>query len=138
MAIKNKAEKGRFVIVGIANTAIDFGVLFLLKFLGLPEIPANIISTSAALGFSFFANKTYTFKASGANIKRELILFVIIALIGAWVIQSLVILVTQSLLSPFGLQEYVSLFIAKITAVGVNMVWSYVMYSRVVFKKDEV
>lgn len=138
MAIRNKAEKGRFVVVGVANTGIDFGVLFLLKIVGLPEIPANIISTSIAFCFSFFANKNYTFKATGTNIARELTLFIIIALIGAWVIQSAVLYATLSLLSNLHLSEYVSLFIAKIAAVGVNMVWSYVMYSRVVFKKENI
>lgn len=136
MTIKNKAEKGRFIVVGVANTGIDFGVLFLLKIMGLPEIPANIISTSAAFIFSFFANKKYTFKSSGTNIKRELTLFIIVALIGAWVIQSGVLYITSSLLSSLHLSEYVSLFISKCAAVGVGMIWSYVMYSRVVFRKS--
>lgn len=137
MAIKNKAEKGRFVVVGVANTGIDFGILFLLKLLGLPEIPANVISTSAAFCFSFFASKNYTFKSTGTDIKRELVLFIIVALTGAWVIQSAVLYITLSLLSNLHLSEYISLFIAKVMAVGVGLVWSYVMYSRVVFKRNE-
>lgn len=137
MAIKNKSEKGRFAVVGIANTVIDFGVLFLLSILGLPEIPANIASTSSALCFSFFANKKYTFKSSGTNVARELTLFIIVSLIGAWVIQSAILYITLPLLDNLHLSEYVSLFIAKVLAIAVGFVWNYFMYSKVVFKKQE-
>ncbi len=137
MAIKNKAQKGRFAVVGIANTIIDFGVLFTLKIAGLPEIPANIVSTFTAFCFSFFANKNYTFKTSGTNVARELGLFILVALTGAWVIQSLVLAGMLSVLSPLHLSELITLFIAKIIAVGAGLIWSYVMYSRVVFKSKE-
>lgn len=137
MTIKDKAQKGRFAIVGVANTVIDFGVLFLLKILGLPEIPANIISTSTALCFSFFASKKYTFRAAGNDIVREMVLFIIISLFGAWVIQSLIILGAQPLLERTGLHSLIALFVAKVAAVGVGLVWNYVMYSRFVFKNKE-
>ena len=43
-------------MVGLANTVIDFGLLFALRALGLAIIPANMISTAAALTFSFCSN----------------------------------------------------------------------------------
>ena len=46
--LKKHAEKYRFGVVGVANTAIDFGILFLLVHLGLNEILANYISTGCA------------------------------------------------------------------------------------------
>ena len=138
MAIKNKAQKIRFVFVGFLNTVIDFSFLFLLKSIGLPEIPSNIISTFIAFSFSFFANKTYTFKSSGGNIIREMILFTVVALFGAWVIQSFVLWSSLNIISSIDISEYAKLFIAKIIAVLVSMVWSYIMYSRFVFKKSKV
>jgi len=71
--VKNKAQIGRFAIVGTANTIIDFGLLFLLTFLGLPKLAANTVSTGTAFVFSFFANKKYTFKSTSKNIKYEII-----------------------------------------------------------------
>ena len=51
--MKNKAQISRFAVVGLVNTVIDFGLLFLLTFLGLPKITANTISTGLAFIFSF-------------------------------------------------------------------------------------
>ncbi|MFC7764908.1 GtrA family protein [Leucobacter soli] len=60
----------RFVLVGLANTAIDFGLLFALRALGVPLVPANMISTAVALAFSFFANRSFTFRAAGSGARR--------------------------------------------------------------------
>jgi putative flippase GtrA len=125
----------RFGTVGAANTAIDFGLLFVLRSLGLPVISANIISTTAAFCFSFFANKKYTFKTSGGNVKRELLLFVVVTLFGLWVLQNIVIQLVLWPLNTTGIPSETSLLIAKVIATLVSLVWNYLMYSRVVFKK---
>jgi putative flippase GtrA len=132
---KNSSQKVRFLTVGVANTAIDFGLLFTLKALGLPAISANIISTTAAFCFSFVANKKYTFKSTGANLKREIGLFVVVTLFALWVIQTIVINITQVALSDTGLDDGLILLIAKILATAFTLVWNYTLYSRVVFKK---
>lgn len=125
----------RFGTVGAANTAIDFGLLFILRSFGLPVIPANLISTTAAFCFSFFANKKYTFKTSGGNVKRELLLFVVVTLFGLWVLQNIVMQLVLWPLNTMGIPSETSLLIAKVLATLVSLVWNYVMYSRVVFKK---
>lgn len=133
--IKNKTQKTRFIMVGGVNTLLDFGILFLLKSLGLPAISANIVSTSAAFCFSFFANKKYTFKTDSTNIRREIVLFVIVTLFGLWVLQTIVIKLISYLLSGVDIPENVTLLIAKLFATIVSLTWNYILYSRVVFKK---
>lgn len=136
-AMKNKEQKLRFIAVGVCNTVIDFSLLFGLKALGLPAIPSNIISTSAAFTFSFFANKNYTFKkAKTDNVKRQLLLFIIVTLFGLWVIQTIVIFMVTSLLSGLLTNQGLILFIAKILATISSLVWNYTLYSRVVFKEN--
>ncbi len=135
MAIKNKTQKTRFIAVGGINTLLDFGILFLLKSLGLPAISANIVSTSAAFCFSFFANKKYTFKTNSTNIKREIVLFFVITLFGLWVLQTIVINIISYLLSGLHIPDATVLFIAKLCATIVSLTWNYIMYSRVVFRK---
>lgn len=137
MTIKNKTEKLRFGIVGLANTAIDFGTLFTLTSLGLPPLLSNVISTTFAFCFSFFANKKFTFRSTSADIKREIILFTLITLFGLWVIQSIIIEGMTVLLSPLLLSRDLVLLIAKIVATIVSLVWNYTLYSRIVFKKQE-
>lgn len=133
--LKKHAEKIKFAIVGGANTALDFAVLFLLTSLGLDRVIANYISTGVALIFSFFANKSFTFKNTSKNAKRQFIRFLIITLVGLWIIQPIIIWGVPKLL---GGNEALDLFIAKIIATIVTMVWNYVLYAKYVFHKEEV
>lgn len=133
--MKNSSQKVRFVAVGGINTLIDFGLLFGLKALGLPAISANVISTTTAFCFSFFANKKYTFKTAGTDIKREIFLFITVTLFGLWVLQTLVIAFVTGILAPTHLEDGIILLIAKLFATIVSLVWNYVLYSRIVFKQ---
>jgi len=132
---KKHAEKIRFGIVGIANTALDFLVLFILVGLGVDKIAANYISTSASLVFSFFVNKSFTFTSTTGNAKKQFALFIIITLIGLWAIQPLIIAGVTAALTGSGWSDGVTLFIAKIIATVASLIWNYVFYSRLVFKK---
>ncbi|MGB2787481.1 MAG: GtrA family protein [Candidatus Saccharimonadaceae bacterium] len=135
---EKNVEKLRFVAVGGINTAIDFGFLFLLKMIGLPVIAANIGSTSLAFIFSFFANKKYTFKSRSKNVRRELILFVLVTLTGLWLIQGSIIWFLMWLTNGSGYDESVRLLVAKLIATVVSLTWNYVFYSKLVFsEKDE-
>lgn len=134
--LKKHAYKVRFGIVGIANTLLDFAILLSLRSLGVPAVIANYPSSTAAVIFSFFANKNYTFKAKNTDIKREITLFLIFTLFCAWVIQPFVILAVELLLNPLDLQPLVMTTIAKIIATIVTLVWNYLTYSRFVFKKQ--
>ena len=135
--VKDKEQKMRFVAVGGVNTVIDFGLLFALSSLGVPVLIANIFSTTTAFCFSFFANKKYTFKTTDTNVKRELFLFVVVTLFGLWILQTIVIKVVIMSFSGIHLSDNAALFIAKVIATMVTLVWNYVMYSRVVFKKND-
>lgn len=123
-----------FALIGAANTAIDFGILFVLKLLGVPVVFANIVSTSVAFIFSFIMNRKYTFQSTGGNVKRELALFIAVTLFGLWVLQNIVIWLILPVVKSIGLPENIALLGAKLAATAVSLVWNYVMYDRVVFK----
>lgn len=133
--LKNKQQFLRYATVGGINTAIDFGLLFLFKSLGLPLITANILSTTTAFVFSFFANKKYTFKSHGGSLIREMILFTIVTLFGLWVLQSSVIHFSLDTISKYIHDKNLALFAAKFLATSVSLGWNYVFYSLVVFEK---
>jgi putative flippase GtrA len=137
VTLKNKDQKLRFGAVGVINTLIDMGLLFTLKAFGLPTIPANIISTTAAFCFSFFANKKYTFHTTKTNVKREIALFIIVTLFGLWVIQTIVIQIMTFLLASTSLSSDLILLAAKATAILASLIWNYTLYSRVVFKEEK-
>lgn len=135
MAIKSNSQKLRFVVVGGINTAIDFGIFFTLSFFGLSVVAANIASTSVAFCFSFVANRKFTFKSTSSDVKRQIVLFMLITLFGLWILQPIVITLTQDILKSSGLPAWTQLGFGKILATIVTLVWNYVLYSRVVFKK---
>jgi len=131
--LKNKQQAGRFAIIGIINTAIDFSLLFGLKFLGLPVIPANFISSTTAFVFSFAANRSYTFKRSQSKLARQIVLFVAVTLFGLWVIQNVIIHFSEPILSAAFNSSEIGLLAAKICATIISLIWNYVLYATVVF-----
>lgn len=132
--MKNKSQLIRFGLVGGVNTALDFGLLFALKSIGLTAMMANVFSTSIAFVFSFFANKKYTFKSSGTNIVREMVLFVVVTLSGLWVLQTGVIWLALPHLSKLLGSPEVGLLVTKLIATAVSMTWNYILYDKLVFK----
>jgi len=132
--IKKHAEKVRFGIVGIAATAIDWGILFTLVALGFPSIPSNYVSTTVAMVFSFFTNKSYTFKANNVT-KKHVIYFIIITIFGLWVIQPIIIGGVNILLESWLKASYLVLLIGKGLATIASLTWNYLMYRKFVFVK---
>lgn len=136
--LKKHGDKIRFIIVGGTNTVLDFALLFLFTGLGLNKFLANTLSTGVAFIFSFFANRSFTFKNKSANVKRQFIWFSIITLSGLWLLQPLIIWLSTGFLESYTDNEQLVLFIAKLIATVFSLVWNYLLYSKVVFKKEEV
>jgi len=133
--IKNNSQLLRFGLVGGINTALDFGLLFVFKALGIPVEIANIMSTGLAFVFSFFANKKYTFKTRETNVVREMILFIVVTLTGLWVLQTIIIAVLHDPLSAIIKNGDIALLVAKLIATVASLTWNYIFYSKLVFKK---
>ncbi|MEP6710388.1 MAG: GtrA family protein [Candidatus Saccharibacteria bacterium] len=134
--VKNSSQKLRFILVGGINTTIDFVIFLTLSFFGLPVVAANIISTSVAFCFSFIANRKFTFQSTGTNLKRQIVLFLIVTLFGLWVLQPIIITFVQFGLKDSSLPVWLILITGKILATVVTLIWNYLLYSRFVFKKD--
>lgn len=132
-----KNQKIKFATIGAFNTVLDFVILFSLKALGANVAFSNIVSTGVTFILSFILNKKITFnstnKTKQENIK-EFLSFTIITLFGLWVIQTLVIYIITSILSNI-LISNITLFIAKIIATIFSLIWNFVLYKKVVFKK---
>jgi putative flippase GtrA len=142
----------RFAAVGIVNTIVDFAVLNILVFgVSLNKLPANMISVSVAITVSYILNHAVVFRqvGEGNDHKRRVALFVAITLVGAFVIQNLVIYlfvhvvtlpanILQSITDALGLNfsiAFVTLNTAKLAATVCTMVWNYLLYRKYVFTK---
>ncbi len=138
-----------FGMVGAFNTLLDFAVYNVLSGeFGFTLIRANIISTTVAMVFSFFANKHVVFKKTGGNTARQAVIFWVVTAFGLYVLQTGTIWILTSawhvpmnsalyLFHTAGVTNHDDFLIkngAKAIATCVSLVWNYIMYKKVVFK----
>jgi putative flippase GtrA len=133
---KIKSKKVRFGLVGVINSVIDFSILFTLVQLGVVAVVANFFSTFAAFCFSFIANRSFTFNAKDGSSFKQAVLFIVITLTGIWLIQPIVLLLAIPGLENVGASYTIAVFIAKVIAAAIALVWNYVLYSKIVFKNN--
>ena len=152
---------GRFTIIGILNTVIDFTVLGLLHLkIGLPLFFSNIISTTCAMIFSFLMNKHVVFHDQDLGWEGQAVKFLATTAFGLWVIQSGAIQILTGgihigatsivwhLPVDIGLSTahalgfgrifsdaFMTTYGAKVYGILLSMVWNYLMYRNVVFTK---
>ncbi|MCF6378548.1 GtrA family protein [Nocardioides KLBMP 9356] len=131
-----RAALGRFAVVGVVNTAIDFVLFGLLALAGWPLLLANFVSTSAGMTFSFFVNRSWTF-GSTRSIRSTVLPFLLVTAVGLWVIQPLVIVAVGGLLdaaAPSLPEQLRQVWVPKAVAIGVGLVWNFSWYHRSVFR----
>lgn len=132
----------KFAVVGLINTGVDYIVLFALtKATGIYEgnglIPLNAISFSAAVVNSYFLNKKWSFNdQSNSEGARKFSLFLVVSVIGAAINTGIVVLVSTKINPLLGLSQEQWLAVSKILATGVTLIWNFVGYKLLVFKKS--
>jgi len=134
-------QLAKFAIVGIANTAVDFGILNLLMFLtktyeGKTIILFNTISFLIAVMHSYFWNKFWTFKANNKTSNAtQFLQFLVVSIIGVF-INSGIVYALSSLINPmFNLNQNAWVNMVKIVATIISLVWNFVGYKLIVFKE---
>lgn len=140
---------GKFGIIGVLNTLIDFGIYNVLSsFVGLSLVHSNLISTTAAMTFSFFTNKKVVFKKHNGSLAKQAAVFFVVTAFGLYVIQTGTILVLTDLwlwpmhtavalahaLGITGHDHFLIKNGAKALATGLSLGWNYMMYKKVVFR----
>lgn len=136
--INNRSEQarfGKFALVGIIGSVIDFGVFNLLATaLKVNSITASIISFSLAVVNNFVLNRRWTFSDSrNVPVLKQLVQFFIVSLIGlgirtplfAWLEKQLIPLAEKwslNLFTPTFIGHNLSLAISIL----VVMLWNYI------------
>ncbi len=71
-------QLAKFLLVGVANTAVGLGsILLLMNVLGVHYVIANIIGYALGLTCSFFLNKFFTFRSRLFN-PAEIVKFLLV------------------------------------------------------------
>ena len=127
-----------FSIIGGINTTLDFIILFVLTSFGIKIFIANIFSTGITFIISFLMNKKITFKSVSNNKKeliREMVLFILVTLFGLWVIQNIVISTAMPIFENLLKNKRIPLLLSKLIATIFSLIWNFILYKKVVFKK---
>jgi putative flippase GtrA len=108
----------RFCAVGMANTAVDFGVFCLLTLGGMPFLPAQAFSYTAGIANSFILNRKWTFRIRRKANTPELMKFLLVNVFS--------LLVSSGLLYLLRDVNHLSLWIAKLAATGGGMAVNFI------------
>jgi putative flippase GtrA len=131
----------KYAIVGLANTAVDFGILNFLMwssktYEGKTIILFNVISFSIAAIHSYAWNKLWTFKAKEkTSIVGQFFQFVIVSLVGVLINSGIVYIIITWVKPLTGMEAWAN--IAKAVATVISLMWNFVGYKFIVFKKKD-
>jgi putative flippase GtrA len=140
-------KKIRFLCVGSFNSLCDLAVLNSLVFgLHTPIWVANTFSVSFGITLSYFLNHFIVFRHEHGPNPKLFVKFFLITGSSVIVLQTVIIYLTRPVfrsliqhthaLSLIRIEDKISLNLAKVTAILIGMVWNYILYSQVVFKKQ--
>lgn len=140
-----------FCLVGVLTTVIDFVIFNLLTrpAWGWRRIPANILSVSSAMLWSFLANWLIVFRADGQDWLGRAGRFLITTGFSAFILQNLVLYLTtyvwsgpvrvvQGIVRRFHFQhrlnqDLISRNTCKTLAVSMGLVWNFCWYKFFVY-----
>ncbi len=115
----------RFILVGGTGAMVDLGTQRLFVMWGMSSYLATICSTLIAASLVFLLNKIFTFKSRG-TVEQEGRRFILVY--GVSITTN--ILITSGLIW-LGLHYTIS----KVVAIGIGVVWNYLMSHKFIFKK---
>ncbi|MBC7218234.1 MAG: GtrA family protein [Candidatus Caldatribacterium sp.] len=108
---------GKFSLVGVANTAIDFGVFMVLHGKGgLGYSVSQVISYSCGMTNSYLLNKFWTFQSRGKIRLAEVVRFVLVNLAAL----SIALGILSLLRGKYAWGAAESKFLATLGSLGVN------------------
>jgi|SRR3990167_6196015 len=130
-------QVAKFSLVGVLNTAIDFGILNFLSAIfsvtkGFGIVPVNAASVAIAVVNSFYWNKEWVFAT-----KREVnfVTFTAVTLIGLSINTGIVYFLTTFVSPILMTSEALWANLAKVLATSLSLVWNFLGYKLIVFRR---
>lgn len=131
----------KFLVVGTANTGVDFSIYFLLAniFYVFP-VTASLVSTGITMCLSFYLNHRFVFESQKRK-RHTIVQFFGVTAFNVWVVQSLVIGATLHMLddiSYFSSHIWTLNLVAKMLGIGVSLILNFLMYKYIFHKPKKV
>jgi putative flippase GtrA len=119
-----------FGLVGLVNSAVDFGVFSLAYYLvGLPIILANVVAWSFAVSGSYVMNSLTTFAhESGRELRLKAYAGFVVSQIAGLVANTTTVLVAS---------YFMPVLLGKLLAIGASFLVNFSLSHFVVFRKRE-
>ncbi len=133
-------QVGKFAEVGVLNTFVDWGILNILMLLtsivsGGYYLAFKGFSASLAIINSYIFNKVWVFEGKKQKALKEFSIFVVVSLIGVAINIGIAHLVVDVFGPHFGIKGQLWANIGAFFATLFSMIWNFVGYKFVVFKK---
>lgn len=127
-------KAGKFAVVGVANTLIDYGVFTLLaQFAGVQVYLAQVIGYSCGMLNSYIFNRAWTFKAQSKFFSPALVRFLLTNLC----MMGLSTLLLALFYDGLGLQKLVAKAGATLLTLGINFLLSRLWVFRETGRRGE-
>ena len=140
-------QQVRFLIAGCFNTALDFLILNVLTLaLGFPVLVANSVSVLFGISISYALQHFFVFRYPYRISWKKFLEFFVITGFSSLILQNVIIYLFELLFDTrFGNslllvpdaegRHFLAINIAKFSAVLIGLVWNFLMYKFVVFRR---
>jgi putative flippase GtrA len=132
---------GKFAVVGVLNTAIDFGILNIISILtgvtsGIVIGGVNVPGVAIALVNAYFWNKFWVFShRDNKGALHDVPTFLLVSVLGVVGNSGIVILATSYPVISFDAKTWLN--IAKLCATVFSLAWNFLGYKFIVFRSPE-
>jgi putative flippase GtrA len=129
MSRREARRFGSYVIVGGVSLLSEYATFVLFYYaVGVPVVVANVIGFCIGLGVNFTLNRNWTFQPARAHRPhRQLVLFVIAALVNLAITSELLLLGKRHGIEPA---------LAKPALMAMIAIWNYALLRNVIFRYD--
>ena len=120
----------RYLLVGFSSFALDYGIFALLyRGFGVMEVVANSVSVFIAFWYNFLLNRWWSFGSEEA-MGRQMMQYLLLMLFNMG-FSNLFIYITH---------QWVGLnpMFGKILAMAMIVLWNFVIYKMVIFRRSDV
>lgn len=122
---KTPGQFFKYLISGTLAFMLEYSSFYILNKLGLWYVYSN--SMAMVLGFflSFFLNRNWSFK-SQKNTLKQILMYGILFIINMGISNGLMFIFIEKL--------YILPPLAKLMAIGILVLWNFIIYKKVIFK----